>query len=1076
MSTQSEVHTIYLVAQPPNACEMQMKKIVAVIPTLLTREALLLRTIDSVLTQTRGADHIVISCDADERKVRGFAALCKARFAGASIEIATNHGHKGISGNINNALSKLIGFDGCNTLVSLLDDDDYWKPDYLFHVEKKMQEGATFVASASADTNKRREAPMLPPQEIQPDLFLVGNPGISNSTMSIRLDVLRQIGGWNTRLASCTDRDACLRLLEVKAKYVAANEAVAYIDRSHGNARLTDKGSWAKFSGLKEFYRAWRPKMAPQVYADSRARALKLFGYDPGMPTFRPPPEGADLPHLVVAVMALDEALLNRLLLSFENSAAQKFQITFIVFRNNPSLAWNSHAGTMSEVLFFQHPSTDKILKIAEARNFLQMKVRDYVRRHGKKAIIWFLDEDFSVDSTALAKSAEIPSLDLGHADAILGKYEGDSPNAAFSGLLYELSDLYENLLWMQAQPDDSPLPDRSAQNDRLQAAHPETYNYALSHNAKPTPNEIAWLEPAFKGETVAAAKARLLNCLGFIQQGASLFRPLRARTASKKLELGGETLHRGGNTIILNHRMLDVPFPEILYENGSIRRSDMMWAILATHRGGFKIFGSNLYAKHQRCEAVQKELAIEKTRDELIGSIVFNALNIYFTPANQHSFAVGLKRRVAASITMLEGYFMALDDALRRLENLGIAEVSAMTGEIRQILTSRYQETLLSQIENLAQPETAANIKAQFDQFSKQCPSRTDGCDVVVGQAKFKFTAHFEDNIYLLTYGDLSGAKRPLIRLHSSCLFSEVFGATDCDCASQLRAAQDKIISYGCGAILYLDQEGRGHGLAEKTRIVRQMQASGLDTYQACSALGLDDDVRNYANVKKFLLDMGIQKFRLLTNNPAKMAIFTAPDFAVDMAPLRGILTRENKTYLMSKEHKCHRGLLLSKAELDGVWHDASTPIQFESTHGPYGELSNFAKYAVFEGGVIWPTAEHHYQASKFDIEAIREEIRRAGTPQQAKEIAHSSADCMDPNWADNCLTAMYSTVVLKTRQHPEIGGLLIGTKNAEIVEISKEDTVWGRTAEGRGANFLGKILMLIRSEITQDSTRCAG
>lgn len=133
-----------------------MNKIVVVIPTLLTREALLLRTIDSVLTQTRSADHIVISCDADERRVGAFAALCKARFAGGRIKIVANHGPKGISENINNAVSKLIGFDGRKTIVSLLDDDDYWRPDYLFHVEKKMQEGATFVAAAFAYVNEVR--------------------------------------------------------------------------------------------------------------------------------------------------------------------------------------------------------------------------------------------------------------------------------------------------------------------------------------------------------------------------------------------------------------------------------------------------------------------------------------------------------------------------------------------------------------------------------------------------------------------------------------------------------------------------------------------------------------------------------------------------------------------------------------------------------------------------------------------------------------------------------------------------------------------------------------------------------
>lgn len=1056
----------------------KMNKIVVVIPTSLNRETLLLRSVGSVLAQTRPADLIVISCDAGDVETKAFAALCKVRFSDANIQILASLGKKGLSENINNAVNRLTNFDNRETIISLLDDDDYWMPDYLFYIEKKFQSDATFVAAAFEYVNEDSASPRYPPQKIQHDLFLIGNPGISNSTMSIRLDTLQQIGGWNTRLKSCTDRDACLRLLDAKAIYARANDAVACIDRKHGGARLTDKGGHAKISGLKEFYRMWRPMMSPQVYAASRERSIKLFGYAPGTLDAS---QGLDklsacapLKRLVVAVTALDEELLNRLLMSFESRAAQKFQITFIVFRNNPALEWNNHASTSFEVLYFQNPSADNILKIAEARNFLQMKVREYIQRHSRDAMVWFLDEDFTVDTVALEKLADIPNLDQQGVDAIIGKYDGDSPNATFSGLLFELSDLYENLRWLDAEPSNNTLPDRSAQNDTLQATHPETYNYALSHNAKPAPSDTAWLEPSFQGETIAAAKERLLNNLSFIKQGISLFRPLRSRNTPKNLELAGPTLHRGGNTIVLNHRMLDVPFPEILYGNGSIRRSDMMWAILATHHGGFKIFGSNLYAKHQRCETVRNELSREKTQDELIGSIVFNSLIRYYAPSNQCPFDELLKQRMETTLAMLKGYFIALGDILQRLDNLEIAEVSAMTAELRLTLTSTYREKLLNNIQKLAHTDGVTNIKQQFDTFAKQCPTVPNVCDVVVRHEKFKFSAHFDNSIYLLTYGDLSGPKRPLIRLHSSCLFSEVFGATDCDCASQLHTAQEKIMSYGCGAILYLNQEGRGHGLDNKIRIIRQMNENNLDTYQACSALGLDDDIRNYNDAKKLLLDLGIQKFRLLTNNPSKIAIFSAPEFDVDMSRIRGIITRENKAYLSSKEKKCHSGLLISKAELDAIRHDTSSPIQFESTNGPYGELSNFASFPVFESGVIWSTAEHYYQAAKFKTSSIREEIRRAKTPLKAKEIARKFANNLDREWDDICLTVMYSTVLLKIQQNPEIHELLIGTMGAEIIEISKDDVFWGRTVDGRGANYLGKILMLIRNETTQEDTRC--
>jgi GTP cyclohydrolase II len=121
------------------------------------------------------------------------------------------------------------------------------------------------------------------------------------------------------------------------------------------------------------------------------------------------------------------------------------------------------------------------------------------------------------------------------------------------------------------------------------------------------------------------------------------------------------------------------------------------------------------------------------------------------------------------------------------------------------------------------------------------------------------------------LVRGDVRGRHDVLVRLHSECLTSEVFGSLKCDCKEQLDAAMAAIASAGLGAILYLRQEGRGIGLANKIRAYA-LQAAGHDTVDANRLLGLPDDARKYDVAKDMLDHLGIRSIRLLTNNPAKV------------------------------------------------------------------------------------------------------------------------------------------------------------------------------------------------------------
>jgi GTP cyclohydrolase II len=122
------------------------------------------------------------------------------------------------------------------------------------------------------------------------------------------------------------------------------------------------------------------------------------------------------------------------------------------------------------------------------------------------------------------------------------------------------------------------------------------------------------------------------------------------------------------------------------------------------------------------------------------------------------------------------------------------------------------------------------------------------------------------------LVRGDVRGRENVLIRVHSECMTSEVFGSLKCDCKEQLDAAMGAVASAGLGAVLYLRQEGRGIGLTNKIRAYA-LQSDGFDTVDANARLGLPIDARRYDVVREMLDHLGIESVRLLTNNPAKVA-----------------------------------------------------------------------------------------------------------------------------------------------------------------------------------------------------------
>jgi 3,4-dihydroxy 2-butanone 4-phosphate synthase/GTP cyclohydrolase II len=160
------------------------------------------------------------------------------------------------------------------------------------------------------------------------------------------------------------------------------------------------------------------------------------------------------------------------------------------------------------------------------------------------------------------------------------------------------------------------------------------------------------------------------------------------------------------------------------------------------------------------------------------------------------------------------------------------------------------------------------------------------------------------------LVKGEITANKPVLVRVHSECLTGDVFGSIRCDCGGQMELALQAIERDGAGIFLYMRQEGRGIGIHNKLKAY-ELQDAGMDTVEANIALGFAPDPRQYGVGAQILLDLGVNKMRLLTNNPQKRVGLES--FGLEIVEQVGILaevTPENRRYLKAKQEKLGHSL----------------------------------------------------------------------------------------------------------------------------------------------------------------------
>src|SRR5258705_2360834 len=155
------------------------------------------------------------------------------------------------------------------------------------------------------------------------------------------------------------------------------------------------------------------------------------------------------------------------------------------------------------------------------------------------------------------------------------------------------------------------------------------------------------------------------------------------------------------------------------------------------------------------------------------------------------------------------------------------------------------------------------------------------------------------------MVMGAIDEETEVLVRVHSSCLTGDVFHSARCDCGAQLDVAMEKIAAEGRGILLYLNQEGRGIGLANKIRAY-ELQDEGFDTVEANERLGFKADQRDYGIGVQILRELGVRSMRLLSNNPRKLVGIEGYGLSVsEWRPLEIQASDSTRRYLKTKKEK---------------------------------------------------------------------------------------------------------------------------------------------------------------------------
>ncbi|WP_162889457.1 glycosyltransferase family 2 protein [Vibrio ezurae] len=276
---------------------------------------------------------------------------------------------------------------------------------------------------------------------------------------------------------------------------------------------------------------------------------------------------------------------------------------------------------------------------IAQARTMLQRYLGEKLEQ-SSGSIGWILDDDMRLDHRTCDYIGWLPHFRKQGVDVLLGAYEGSSPNPPLNGLRVQLMDLVHNLEWLDKLPDESILPDRSAENALLRATFSDYY-YDLSRRHTAHLESPIWLEPSYEFETVREARARLIAGAKGILNGTPITRSIIATECCDPLKEAKDSVNRGGCTFILNHTAVQHTPNLVLNIHGKeARRSDMIWAIVNRYYRGMTIKAVSFPIKHVGRFSDKPSVNTEKVQSEIVGSALYAGLTNFLQANPEHKLS----------------------------------------------------------------------------------------------------------------------------------------------------------------------------------------------------------------------------------------------------------------------------------------------------------------------------------------------------------------------------------------------------------------------------------------------------
>ena len=563
--------------------------------------------------------------------------------------------------------------------LSILDDDDEWTENHLssclskvMPLSSRRREKCVAVIPGIRRIEERgKTEDMIPDEEnFTAEELFKGNPGFQGSGVFIDLDVFWSIGGFDESMRSCTDRDLAIRLMEYVGRRPKRRiEFTGEVTVKHyaaATGRVTVNRE-AKTDGLNHFYRKHWARFGKSYGEPSLERAKELFDYKPPPDRATEPTAGAKPTAVTVAdpvakpfnlhIGAISDSSDNTktLLKSFRELYKRDGEClshhTFHLLDNSgddigikPVAEYFNNREWLN-VCVHDRKSAKK-LNIAEARTCLQRHILEAGRKmHGDDFVAWIVDDDsiFHADLKGGGRE-ELSYLRFiahhrgGNIDAMLGLVSGSPPLPFLSTLRTQLLDFYYSLSnFSNCKPTDSV---RESLLNRWQQDNPEgeDFYYDLSKRRFDHLEKPGFWQPDYGKKTdmkVHKAFEMFLQNTAGLAAGANVFRNLTY--APEEIgKVGEESVHRGGNTIIYNPAMLDVP--NYTPEEGYNRRSDFNWAIINKHIHGRELREVTLPVHHNRSPFAGARVSLndeEKFKADVKGMLFYHLLERMLEPGS---------------------------------------------------------------------------------------------------------------------------------------------------------------------------------------------------------------------------------------------------------------------------------------------------------------------------------------------------------------------------------------------------------------------------------------------------------